>query len=358
MTGDGPRHGGQLLPISKRYNIPVSELLDFSANINPAGPPTAVFAALQQNIGEVATLTTYPDLEQTALKLAIGAYAGVAAEALVVANGFVPLLQATLRCLGVRHCILPLPAFGEYRRSLMQCGVQVTPHILSADSGFAYDFDSMLTGGHDAVLLANPQNPSGAITSRAELHEFVAAAATRNIFVLLDEAFIDYTPGHSLVDLVRRYENLIVFRSVTKFFAVPGLRVAYAAMRPRTALSVSEHLTPWPISTLASCAVAVAVADVEFARVSRSDNERLRTSLNAAIQLLGIHAYPSSANFLLLGLPRRTSAHTVCERALLRDRVVLRNCSNFEGLTSGHVRVAVRSNAENALLVEALRDDR
>jgi threonine-phosphate decarboxylase len=348
-----PLHGGQLRQISERFNIASSQLIDFSANINPDGPPPAVLSNLRTSLEDISILTAYPDLEQIGLKRSIADYAGVHPKNLVVANGFIPLLESALHTLRVKRCLLPVPAFVEYRRSLARAGVEIEPHILTPDSNFRYDIHVLVHGRHDAVLLANPQNPSGVLTTRDILLQFVSECAERNITVFLDEAFIDYAPWDSLTLDVERFANLIVFRSVTKFHGIPGLRVAYAVANEAIAQALNEHLPPWPITTLASCAVISALADHPFAERTKLHNDGRRTRLSGDLDALGIHTYPSAANFLLLRLPEGASAERLWRRLITEHHMVLRDCSNYETLPSGHVRTAIRTEEENDKLVGA-----
>jgi threonine-phosphate decarboxylase len=355
MTGNPIHHGGQLRQVAERYGVRISDLIDFSANINPDGPPQAVLQSLRDSLEDTSTLTAYPDLEEHALKSSIAAYVDVPPRTIAVSNGFVPLLQAALRGLRIRHCLLPVPAFVEYRRSLSQADVRITPHRLSRESNFRYDFDKMLAGDHDAILLANPQNPSGVIHSKAALIELTCAAAARNVSILLDEAFIDYAPASSLVDQVASYPNLIVFRSVTKFFAIPGLRAAYAVASPEAVRRLDRQLAPWPITSLASRAIQAALADRDFANASRALNEGRRTTLEVALRAFGLHIYPASANFLLLRLPTDVSAQNFYDTCIDEHRLIVRNCSNYEDLETGHIRVAVRNSAENSILLKTFQ---
>jgi len=333
-----PLHGGQMRQISERFNIPSPQLIDFSANINPDGPPAAVLSTLRTSLEDISILNAYPDLEQVGLKQAIADYAGVHSKNIVAANGFIPLLESALRALKIKRCLLPVPAFVEYRRSLERAGVEIERHILSSDSNFCYDVDVLMHGKHDAVLLANPQNPSGVLTRRDVLLQFVADCSDRNITVLLDEAFIDYAPADSLTPDVERFENLIVFRSVTKFHGIPGLRVAYAAANQAIARALDENLPPWPITTLASCAVISALAEPSFAECTRLHNDERRARVSAELDALGIHSYPSAANFLLLRLPEGVSAERFWEHMIIEHHMVLRDCSNYETLPSRHLR--------------------
>jgi threonine-phosphate decarboxylase len=354
MIESFPIHGGQLRHLAERFAIPVSQLLDFSANINPEGPPETVLATLHASLDDLSVLTNYPDLQQTELRQSIARHAGVLPQNIAVANGFVPLLEAALRSLPIRRCLLPVPAFVEYRRALTRSQVEIIPHALMAESDFHYDAEAMVTGQQDALLFANPQNPSGVVCCREALLRLVARAAERDVCVLLDEAFIDYLPEHSLVPDIDRFPNLIIFRSLTKFYGVPGLRLAYAVANPDIASSLHENLPPWPITTLASRAVIAALEDEPYANRTRLLNLQRRGHLQTQIEALGIHTYPSAANFLLLRLPSFVDPVDFWERMIVEHHIVLRSCLNYEALSGEHLRVAVRNDQENAHLVQAV----
>jgi threonine-phosphate decarboxylase len=350
-----PLHGGQLRQLAERFAIPESELLDFSANINPVGPPPAVLATLRASLDDLSNLTAYPDLQQTDLKRSIAHYAGTNPENVIVANGFVPLLEAALRTLRVQTCLLPVPAFVEYRRTLERLGVAVVANPLDKGSNFRYDAETLLSARHDAILLANPQNPSGVCQDSVTLYNLVENAAHKGTAVLLDEAFIDYVPEHSIAAIVDHSPNLIVFRSVTKFHGIPGMRVAYALANPALAHAISENLPPWPITTLASHAVIAALADETYAAHSRNENWATSAALQAELEACGLQVYPSQANFLLFRLPQLIDPDLFWRTMILDHRIVLRHCANYEALTEGHFRVAVKTNGENRRLAAAIR---
>ncbi len=348
-----PLHGGQLRHIAERFHVPLSKLLDFSANINPGGPPPSVLSTLRTSLDEPLVLSEYPDLEQTELRKSLAHYAGAHQEKIVVANGFVPLLEAALRAAKIRSCLLPVPAFVEYRRTLERAGVAIAPHALSPGCSFHYDH-TLLHAQAEAVLLANPQNPSGVCHGLASISDLVAQASQRRMCVFLDEAFIDYIPEHSMTAMIDRFPTLIIFRSVTKFYGVPGLRVAYAIASPALTASMSENLAPWPITTLASRAISAALADQPYATDARSENLTRRVELQQDLESLGIFVYPSSANFLLFQLPSAIDPDDFWRYMIVEQRIVLRSCANYEGLPAGHFRVAVRTRGENRQLTRAV----
>lgn len=349
-----PQHGGQLRQIAERFSIPESELVDFSANINPDGPPLSVLSTLRASLDDLSTLTAYPDLQLTDLKRSIAMYAGAKAENILVANGFVPLLEATLRTMRVQSCLLPVPAFVEYRRSLERINIEIFSHPLTHGSMFVYDPKFLFSGHHESILLANPQNPTGVLHDAPSMCDLVAKALERNMYVLLDEAFIDYMPEHSLSAMTDRFSNLVVFRSVTKFHGIPGLRVAYAVTNPDLAGRIAENLSPWPITTLASYAVIAALSDEPYAIRSRSENHARRVALQAGLEACGLITYPAAANFILFRLPSSINPDLFWTMMILEHHIVLRSCSNYEALGTGHFRTAVRTQEENCRLTHAV----
>ncbi len=349
-----PQHGGQLHAIAESFGLPVSKLLDFSANINPDGPPLAVVSALKESLSNLEALTRYPDLEEPALKAALARYAGCGEASVLVANGFVPLLDASLRALKIHSCLAPVPAFSEYRRVLEINGVRITTIVLKPEQDFRYDVDALIAARSDAIILANPQNPTGVLAEHATMVDLVTKAAARNIYVLLDEAFIDYARETSLSATVTRFENLIVFRSVTKCFGIPGLRLAYAITHERLRSQIETYLPPWPISTLASIGTIAAVQDEAFIAEFPSSNERRRVALARSLQALGLKVYPAAANFLLFRLPEGTDTHQFWQQLLVRHGIVLRSCSNFEGLLPGYLRAGIQREVDNEALTIAI----
>jgi len=356
MTGFPPPHGGQLRQIAERFGIPAARLLDFSANLNPEGPPASVLTCLRESLDNPSALASYPDLEEKELRQSLARYACVQPENVVAANGFVPLLDAVLRVLPIRSCLVPVPAFVEYRKTLERSRVEMIPLAPATGSGFTYDVDHLLSGSYNGVLIANPQNPSGTLCPPETLVRFVERASRRNVSVLIDEAFIDYHKETSLAGEIDQFPNLIIFRSVTKFFGMAGLRVAYVLANAGLAKQIQDALAPWAITMLASLATRVAVEDEAYCRCTIVLNDKRRSRLHTGLETLGLHVYPSAANFLLLRFPGSVDCQQSWEQLVRVHHIVLRNCANYEGLADGHLRTAIRTDAENDRLLEALAD--
>jgi threonine-phosphate decarboxylase len=336
----------------------MDRLLDFSASIYPDGPSPRVIEALSDALRSPQQLRQYPDLESIDLRSHLEEYAAVPAGNIVVANGIVPLMSASLRAIQVRRCLLPVPAFGEYRRILQREGIEVHTYRLDPTANFSPDLDHLIGScieyGCDSVILANPHNPCGVTFGAVEMRSMLALAARRAIRVLLDEALIDFVPEESVSSHALQTDNLIVFRSVTKFFAMAGLRVAYLIAPGRLASAIADLLDPWSVSTLASLAASAAVQDVGYISNTIRCNSAECEWLGCALAGIGLTVFPGRANFLLIQLPHERRGDNAWERLILDHGIVARNCGTFEELDDSYMRIAVRGREENQRLILAL----
>ena len=359
-ASDRPIHGGDLANIGRRYGIDPVSLLDFSANLNPLGPPAALLRELAAAAGDVAELGRYPESDYVTLRGALARDLDIEPEAIVVGNGAAALIGAAISALRVRRCLVPSPAFSEDRHAIAQASASF--HSIALDPSRAYALESasvlhaLEKADADACLITNPHNPSGSLAARETILRIARAARARRAYTIVDEAFIDYAPEASVTREAATTQALVTIRSLTKFYAVPALRVGYAVCEPALASRVKAALPSWPVTTLAARAVAAALGDADYALRTRAENERERERLISALLALGFAPLPSCANFLLIGLPSGAPrAPEVVTRLIVDARIVVRDCSSFEGLEMGtHIRVAVRSAEENARLVAAL----
>lgn len=353
-----PAHGGQLRQIAEQFAVPIAGLLDFSASIYPDGPPAGVIEVLREAIRCPAILRDYPDLELPELRISLGGYAAIPPANVLVANGVASLIDATLSALGSRRCLVPVPAFGEYRRILEKCGVEIHPYSLSPELEFRPDCERLVNECQryrcDTLLLTNPHNPSGFALSAEGMRSMVQHAELSNIRVLVDEAFVDFVPEESVSRDVLNFRNLIVLRSLTKFFAMAGLRVAYLIAAEHVVRDISRNSAHWPVSTVAAVAASRAVEDPTYIAATILRNRQEREWLRAELLSQGMTVFPGTANYLLFRLPEKLRNKSVWERLIVDRRIVVRNCASFEGLDSSYMRIGIRSRADNELFVQAL----
>jgi threonine-phosphate decarboxylase len=346
-------HGGDVREVAEQLGIDPSEILDFSANINPRGLPPPALERLSQGL-----LGMYPDRSARRLREALSKKLSVPPEAIVVGPGAEALLTPVLRCLRASRALVPVPAFGEYRRVCAQENIEFIPFLLERAECFRLPVDRFCqrVEGVNVVLVNNPHNPSGSLLDAEDVRRILEAITSRGGTLVLDEAFVDYAPDASLTADAASRAGLIVIRSLTKFYGCPALRVGYAVARPETVQKVASYLPAWPITQLAADALAEAVEDRSYAEASLRENDVEREWLRDALTALGHTVFPSAANYLLIELGEGMLPAAALRASLIeKHRILIRNCDSYEGLApSRFVRVAVRTREENCRLVQAL----
>lgn len=342
-------HGAHGDLVSRTLDVPVGELLDFSQNINPLGPPGDVPRAARRALYEGSG--RYPDLEYTELREALAAYLGVPAGRIVPTNGGAEALFLAARAApeGGRALVLE-PTFSEYAAAARASGMEPVRRVVRRHKdGFRWHPSSLEDlEGVSVVFLCNPNNPTGEALGYGEVLEVAARVKEAGALLVVDEAFADFVPGISVAAMVDG--GLWVARSLTKFFAIPGLRLGCLVCDDARRV---EALQPsWPVNAVAAAAGIAAVKDSGFAEASVAEVARLRQGLFEALEALpGLQPFPGSANFLLVHGPDGLSAR------LARRGVLVRGCGPFEGLGPEYFRVAVRSAEENGRLVAAVREE-
>lgn len=350
-------HGGDVYAVGRDRGCVVGELHDYSANINPLGLSPKVRAAVCDAID---TVVHYPDVGTTLLKEAIAKRYGTAVEQAVVGNGAAELLYVLCHSLRPGRVLIPAPSFSEYERAARAAGATVEYCYLQAAKGFRISPQKLASqipaGG--IVFLANPNNPTGQLMTHAEVRLVVAAAAERRAVCLVDESFLDFLPEeeqYSCRDLLDQYPNLVVLRSLTKFHALPGLRLGFCWAGEAIRHLLHAGKDQWNVNSLAQAAGVAALGDEEY-------RERTLTTVAAARQaflddmarLPGLAPLPSQANFLLVNVAGTGYTSTDLRTALAARNVLIRDCANYPGLSPGYIRLAVRLPAENRLVADAL----
>jgi threonine-phosphate decarboxylase len=352
-----PAHGGDLHGIAAKYGVDPASLIDFSSNVDPFGPPSRVKAVLYEFARySPDELARYPEPTSAALRAAFGERHGIGAANIVVGNGSAALFDAIARAIAPAATVVPVPAFSEYRRAVESAGSRYVAHPLDASFDF-HDRELLRTieqTQSGMLILTNPHNPSGRVFESARLRTLIEACAAIGTFVVVDEAFVDYVEKQSLASDVP--ENAIVVRSLTKFFGIAGIRVGYAVTSPALAESIDSRLPSWPIGAFDQAAALAVLGQPGYASrtINRTRIERQR--LVKRLIPAGITVYPSEANFFLLELPCSPQRMDSWIERLIREHgIVVRDCRSYEGLENRSViRIAVRKQAENTRLIDAL----
>lgn len=348
------QHGGNLTYYARSAGCNPSEILDFSANMNPLGPPAWLREEVSRVLGDVVH---YPDPACAALVAAGATRYGVEGKELFPCNGtsegMFALARLTAGSLGLERAIVPGPGYVDYRRAAELAGLDVATIFLEEADGFRVDFevlDKMLAGGPALVFLGRPNNPTGVSFPAEALREL--ARNHTNSFFVVDEAFADFLEDDDRM-VRQRPENVAVLLSLTKFYAVAGLRLGLMAADAGIVEGLGAAIAPWAVNSIAQAVGARALADRDYAERSRRECVRLREELRGSLQeIAGLKVYPGEANYLLCRLERGSGQELF--HKLLHRRMAVRTCGNYDGLDDRYFRVAVRNEDDNARLVSAL----
>lgn len=348
-----PTHGGNRQWAGSLAGIRPEQILDFSASINPLGPPKSAIAAIQSHLTE---LNHYPDPEYTLLRQSLGKFHQLSPEWILAGNGVAELLTWVGRDLSqLSATVLFTPAFTDYYRALKTFDCQVEKHPIlfnNQDLNLNIELPKIINSHTKGILINNPHNPTGYLFSRDSLLPYLEQFA----LVVIDEAFMDFlSPDQqqSLIDLVPSHPNLVILRSLTKFYSLPGLRLGYAIAHPERLQRWQAWRDPWCVNTLAVAAGIAVLEDQEFQQQTWAwlaiAKSQLFTDLS---QITGLNPLPNVANYLLV---KTEIAGSLLQKELLQnDKILIRDCLSFPELGDRYFRVAIRLEHENQKLINAL----
>jgi threonine-phosphate decarboxylase len=352
-------HGGNIYEIAAKQGLDPAKIIDFSASINPLGlSPRA-----KKKLGKegLEAVLHYPDAECGELRTALAQFHGISENCILPGAGSTDFIYSLPRVLKLERILLVTPAFSEYENALETQSRDCRIHFFETreEDGFELNVEGLLlalTQGYDALYLCNPNNPTGILAEKKDLLRVLAQAEREKTWLILDEAFIDFVPEESLIRQAAVSPRLIILRSLTKFFAMPGLRAGYLASNSGMIEKFSRVKEPWTVNALAQIAAVESLQDKAYADQTlvyiREERENLAHGLQG---IPGFIPYPGSANYLLVQLHPSLNL----DAAELRDRLIsrgilIRDCRSFHHLGPYFFRVAVRTRKENQRLIKAL----
>ena len=329
--------------------------LDFSSSINPLGIPKKTLNILSRKLKDLCS--TYPDPECRLLKESLVNHldADIQKEWILCGNGATEIIHIFSKVFSKELCLIPVPSFCEYELSSRIYG---SPIEFVKLNDLRLDIDNILESSRkcSTVFLCNPNNPTGILESEA-IEKIINRLDSSKI-IFLDESFIELTDrpdSYSMVKKLLEYDNLIILRSLTKAYGLAGLRIGYCLANPRIIDLLSHYLVSWNVNGLAQLSALTALSDTEFIKNSREFIRKEREYMINTIWKRCKYAFPlaSDVNFFLINLTKITSTN-LYQRLLNKQGILVRDCSNFRGMDSNYIRVAVRSRRENSELLKAL----
>lgn len=350
-------HGGDLNHIKKQYHL--DDLLDFSANINPYGLSKNIKKAINEHLEDIIH---YPEPNARKLCAKIAQTYKIAEDKIIVGNGAVELLYILCHILRPQNALIVSPGFSEYERAARASGAKINYVMLSEKQDFNSPMRDLIVNikGNDILFIGNPNNPTGTLFTVEDMELLIEHAENNGCFVVVDESFMDFiktSEAFSVLPLVEKYHNLLVLHSLTKFYALPGLRLGFAATDHEVLDPLYRAKDPWNVNSLAQIAGMVALDDTVYQRRSRTYT---RTEINYLYEELitfeQLKVYEPTVNFILVNIKATSMTATQLREKLLTYGIVIRNCENYPGLDEYYVRFAVRTREENDKLIDALTE--
>ncbi|MBI5887904.1 MAG: threonine-phosphate decarboxylase [Deltaproteobacteria bacterium] len=370
MGGMKDTHGGNIWEAAQKAGLSPEGIIDFSASINPAGLCPGARTAVRKALRLIAS---YPEPAAAALKKALSAYHGICAEEILPGNGSTELIRLIPQVLKPKKALIAEPAFSEYRRSLEYNGCKVDSLVLRGRDGFSLDVDrfkkAVQKGRPDIAYLCNPSNPTGVLMEKEAIVDLAGFCEKAGTVLVVDEAFMDFCEGlgplrglspfkgQSVKKEAARFKNLLVLRSMTKFFGMAGLRSGCLIAHRGVIKRFSGNIPPWSVNTLAQAASVASLGDGAYIRNTLRWLEREKGFLTGKLGAMkGLLVFPSAANFLMLRINAGGPGAPELKARLFKKGILIRDLAGFKGLGPAYCRIAVKERRENALLVNAFGD--
>ncbi len=351
-------HGGNIREVTDKYKIPVNRIIDFSSNINPLGISPKI-----KNIitGNFSLLNHYPDPECRSARERLSKYWGIDKDNFLLGNGSNELIHLLPRALKSSRALICQPTFSEYELSLRLSGIKPSFILAQEKDNFRIDITKLIKYAPkvDLIILCNPNNPTGHLFKNDELLNLAKACKKNKAYLLIDEVFMDFVEEEEKCSLLKeatQQKYLLVLRSLTKFFSLPGLRAGYLIADKELIRKIRLFQPTWSVNSFVQEIIANDVLDLNFIRRTKNYICKEKDILFANFKAIkGIYPYYPTANFIFCKiLDKRFDAQSLFLR-LIKYGIVIRDCSNFKGLDGRFFRVAVRKRRENHYLIDCLK---
>jgi len=349
-----PIHGGGVDRAMRELGLSREQICDFSASINPLGVPAEVRQALQPALERISD---YPELDAASLQQELARFHHLPEANLLPGSGSTELIYLLPRVFRLRHALLIQPCFSEYAPALHQVGCRIDHLCLKPEDNFIFSVEQVLAARQpdtDLIMLANPGNPSGIGIDPQQLLELAGQLGACRL--VIDEAFVDFCPQRSVLERVPEHTNLLVLRSLTKFYAIPGLRAGYLAGSVADVARLAAGREPWTLSNLAIAAAKACLTADQFRTRTLEAIPQLRAELQRQLERLGFQVFPGEANYLLCRLPDQFPDAMEITRSLRTQGLLVRSCADFVTLDERYLRLAVLGREQNRRLLLALGD--
>jgi threonine-phosphate decarboxylase len=349
-------HGGNIYDIAHRLGCEPSEIIDMSSNVNPLGPPPGLVAALQENL---KVITALPEVDSKLLVHSFARCYGVDPASVLAGNGSTQFIYSIPLALETQSALILGPTYADYADACSMHNVPFQHFIAQESQGFKADIHLIRRQIKDAdtIFICNPNNPTGAFYTAAEIESLCSAFPDK--YFIIDESYLPFVPSGNEESMIGRgLPNAIILNSMSKIFRISGLRIGFVIASGNIIKALTRYTLPWSVNALAQIGVRYLMEhEIEVNAFVKQTHEllerekkRFREKFKTAS---GIKLFESATSFILGKLDNRHTADTICQ-ALLDDRILIRNCSNFKGLSNRFIRISLKNSEKNMMLIDKL----
>jgi threonine-phosphate decarboxylase len=349
-------HGGNRIELARQLGCLPQEIIDMSSNINPLGPPSGLIKYLK---GHINAIGKFPEVDSREITAQFADQCHIDSDRVLAGNGTTQFIYALPQALGIKNALIVGPTYSDYADACRLNNVNITFVIAEESQNFQPNLDHIkkYLDAVDSVFICNPNNPTGSLIAADDL-KTLCQAYPDTVFIV-DESYLSFIQDADEKSIRRQdLSNLIVLISISKIFAIPGLRIGFVVSSTERMKRLKRFLQPWSVNSLAQLATGyLMVQKDEVDTFIEKTNQLIvaeRNRLVAAFEdASDIILFPSKTNFLVARLHNRLNADEVCNR-LAEHKILVRNCGNFYGLTNRHIRISLKLPEHNQMLIQRL----
>ncbi|MGB5156111.1 MAG: aminotransferase class I/II-fold pyridoxal phosphate-dependent enzyme [Desulfobacterales bacterium] len=351
-------HGGNIYKIAAQHGCNPSEIIDMSSNVNPLGPPSGFIAFLKKNINSITSL---PEVDSAEAIIAFSKYYNISKSGVLAGNGTTQFIYSIPRALCSKKVLILGPTYSDYEDSCIMNNVKYEYIIAKESSSFLQDIDIIKkkVKHFDTIFICNPDNPTGVLMNRCDLESLISSYPDKNF--IIDESYMPFSKKRDSESvLYLNAQNVIVLNSMSKIFRIPGLRTGFLIASKQNIKKFLPYTLPWSVNSIAQSAVCYLMNPKNGAEafiektVDFIEKEKARF-IKHFEDIAGIKLYPSTTSFILIKLGKNLSAKDICKQMSF-DKILIRNCSNFKGLSDKFVRISMKTGDLNLLAAKKLSD--
>jgi L-threonine-O-3-phosphate decarboxylase len=347
-------HGADIFTASKNSGINENDILDFSSNINPLGIPEKITDAI---INSIKYTNRYPDINNRELVKSISKHENIPQEWIFCSNGAAEAIYRIALNINPKNGLLTAPTFSEYENALNLTNTSLNYYNLEEKKEFKINEDIIecINADTNIVFICNPNNPTGQITEKALLEKIIKHCKKNNTYIVIDECFLDFVENKdsfSVKDILNKYDNLIILKAFTKIYAIPGIRLGYCISSNTEIINGLKNAgPPWNVSTIAQAAGVAALNENEYVKKTVKYVKEQSNYLITEMKKLNIKTYEPHANYIFF-----KSTYLNLKEELLKKGILIRSCSNYENLSHEYYRIAVKTEEENKIFIDKLKE--